>query len=37
MAKSSNWQEEGIRIGGVLLDEEDAQAIVEEVRRRVKD
>ena len=37
MAKSSNWQEEGTSIGGVLLDEEDALAIVGEVRRRVKD
>ena len=37
MAKDRGWQERGTRLGGELLDEEDARAIVEEVRRRVRD
>ena len=31
------WQEKGIRIGGEILDERDAKAIVAELRKRVKD
>jgi hypothetical protein len=37
MAKSSNWQEHGTRIGGILLDADGARMFVEELKRRVKD
>lgn len=37
MTKSSNWQEDGTRIGGVLLDAEDAHMFVKELKYRVKD
>jgi hypothetical protein len=34
---NSNYQEEGLRLNGQLLDEREAAAIVAEIRRRVKD
>lgn len=34
---NSNFQEEGIRVNGRLLDEKESAAIVAEIRRRVKD
>lgn len=36
MAKNRDWQERRIFLGGELLDEQDAQAIVNEMRRRVR-
>ena len=31
------WQERGLRIGGEVLDPEEAKAIVAELKRRIKD
>ena len=37
MAKKQHWQADGIRLGGELLDEQDAQLLVTELYQRVKD
>lgn len=34
---NSNYQEEGVRLNGRLLDERESAAVVVEIRRRVKD
>ncbi len=33
----SNWQETGIRLGGAVLDEGETRALVEELKKRIKD
>jgi hypothetical protein len=37
MARKQDWQEDGVRIGGQVLDEGDARLLVDELQRRVKD
>ena len=32
-----HWQEDGIRLGGGLLDEEDTRELVEELKKKIKD
>lgn len=37
MSQKQDWQENGLRIGGQVLDERDARLLVNELQRRVKD
>lgn len=37
MAKNRDWQEQGIRIGSQVFDEDETAALVREVSQRVKD
>jgi hypothetical protein len=37
MKNRQNWQEDGLRIGGQLLDSTESKALVDEIRLRVKD
>lgn len=32
-----HWQEDGIRLGGGLLNEEDTRELVEELKKKIKD
>lgn len=32
-----DWQERGVRVGGAVLSEEEATALVEELRKRIED
>lgn len=37
MPKNRDWQERGVRIGGRVLSEKEAQELVCEIRKRIRD
>lgn len=37
MSKNRDWQEHGVRIGGRVLSEKEAQELVREIRKRIRD
>ena len=37
MPKTRDWQERGLRIGGRVLSEKEAQELVREIRKRIRD
>ncbi len=37
MSKNRDWQERGVRIGGRVLSEKEAQELVREIRKRIRD
>ncbi len=37
MSKNRDWQERGVRIGGRVLSEKEAQELVHEIRKRIRD
>lgn len=37
MPKNRDWQERGVRIGGRVLSEKEAQELVREIRKRIRD
>jgi hypothetical protein len=37
MSKNRSWQAEGLRLGGQLIDEQDAHLLVAELQEQIKD
>lgn len=37
MPRNRDWQERGVRIGGRVLSEKEAQELVREIRKRIRD